>query len=342
MLSTPVVALAFVLASGLTYAQSPLYGQCGGLNWTGPTTCVSGATCVYSNDWYSQCVPSTQAATTTTKTSSTKTSSTKTSTTSTKTSSTKTTTTKTSTTKTSTTSTGPSPSGVTTTLPASSGYVSLPTASVISSSFDGKMVKYDRKGSSGSCAEQEEEGEDAAVFILEAGAKLSNVIIGADQAEGIHCRGTCTLTNVWWEDVCEDAATFLQTGASDVSYVIGGGAFHASDKIFQHNGAGTVKISNFFASDFGKLYRACGNCSKSYERHVTVDNVCLKSGKVGVGINTNWGDTAVLSNIKTSGKPDADDVCCTYKGVAKGSEPSEIGCGSSYSACQYNGSVGSC
>ncbi|CAG8542620.1 15984_t:CDS:10, partial [Acaulospora colombiana] len=102
---------------------------------------------------------------------------------------------------------------------------------VISSSFDGKMVKYDRKGSSGSCAEQEEEGEDAAVFILEAGAKLSNVIIGADQAEGIHCRGTCTLTNVWWEDVCEDAATFLQTGASDVSYVIGGGAFHASDKI---------------------------------------------------------------------------------------------------------------
>jgi pectate lyase len=41
----------------------------------------------------------------------------------------------------------------------------------------------------------------------------------------------------------------------------------------QHNGAGTVKISNFFASDFGKLYRACGNCSKSYERHVTVDNV---------------------------------------------------------------------
>jgi hypothetical protein len=55
----------------------------------------------------------------------------------------------------------------------------------------------------GSCAGQEEEGEDAAVFILEAGASLSNVIIGADQAEGIHCRGTCTLTNVWWEDVCE-------------------------------------------------------------------------------------------------------------------------------------------
>ncbi|KAI2714077.1 CAZyme family GH10 [Penicillium roqueforti] len=33
----------------------PLYGQCGGLGWTGSTTCTSG-TCKYSNDWYSQCL----------------------------------------------------------------------------------------------------------------------------------------------------------------------------------------------------------------------------------------------------------------------------------------------
>ncbi|KIO31155.1 carbohydrate-binding module family 1 protein [Tulasnella calospora MUT 4182] len=32
------------------------YGQCGGIGYTGPTTCVSGWTCVYSNDYYSQCV----------------------------------------------------------------------------------------------------------------------------------------------------------------------------------------------------------------------------------------------------------------------------------------------
>ncbi|KAK6351338.1 hypothetical protein TWF718_004502 [Orbilia javanica] len=35
---------------------APLYGQCGGQGWTGPTTCASG-TCKYSNDWYSQCLP---------------------------------------------------------------------------------------------------------------------------------------------------------------------------------------------------------------------------------------------------------------------------------------------
>ncbi|KDR85178.1 hypothetical protein GALMADRAFT_218259 [Galerina marginata CBS 339.88] len=34
------------------------YGQCGGTSWTGGTTCVSGFTCVYSNPYYSQCVPS--------------------------------------------------------------------------------------------------------------------------------------------------------------------------------------------------------------------------------------------------------------------------------------------
>ena len=33
-----------------------LYGQCGGLGWTGPACCVTGPTCKYSNDWYSQCL----------------------------------------------------------------------------------------------------------------------------------------------------------------------------------------------------------------------------------------------------------------------------------------------
>lgn len=32
------------------------WGQCGGLGWTGSTCCVSGSTCTYLNDWYSQCL----------------------------------------------------------------------------------------------------------------------------------------------------------------------------------------------------------------------------------------------------------------------------------------------
>ncbi|GAB1313686.1 Endo-beta-1,4-glucanase D [Madurella fahalii] len=34
----------------------PLYGQCGGQGYTGPTTCSEG-TCTASNQWYSQCLP---------------------------------------------------------------------------------------------------------------------------------------------------------------------------------------------------------------------------------------------------------------------------------------------
>ncbi|RVD84769.1 uncharacterized protein DFL_006493 [Arthrobotrys flagrans] len=74
--------------------QAPVWGQCGGSGWTGPTTCVSGSTCVYSNEWYSQCIPGTQTTTITTSKTTTK-------------STTAATTTKTTTTKTTTTSTAP-------------------------------------------------------------------------------------------------------------------------------------------------------------------------------------------------------------------------------------------
>lgn len=39
-------------------ASQTVWGQCGGVGWTGPTSCVSGATCTYLNAYYSQCVPS--------------------------------------------------------------------------------------------------------------------------------------------------------------------------------------------------------------------------------------------------------------------------------------------
>merc|ERR1711939_461606 len=40
---------------------SALYGQCAGLNWAGPTCCEAGSTCMYQNDWYSQCLPAARA-----------------------------------------------------------------------------------------------------------------------------------------------------------------------------------------------------------------------------------------------------------------------------------------
>ncbi|KFY50279.1 hypothetical protein V495_00323 [Pseudogymnoascus sp. VKM F-4514 (FW-929)] len=44
--------------SAVGLCQGGAYAQCGGMSWTGATTCVSGYTCAYSNAYYSQCLPS--------------------------------------------------------------------------------------------------------------------------------------------------------------------------------------------------------------------------------------------------------------------------------------------
>ncbi|KIO23166.1 carbohydrate esterase family 4 protein [Tulasnella calospora MUT 4182] len=64
-MKTLSLALATTLIT-VANAQSQLWGQCGGQGWTGATTCVAGATCVYSNAWYSQCLPGSSGGTTTT------------------------------------------------------------------------------------------------------------------------------------------------------------------------------------------------------------------------------------------------------------------------------------
>ncbi|KAI0965251.1 carbohydrate-binding module family 1 protein [Xylaria arbuscula] len=52
--STTIATTATNTQTGDSTAQT-LYGQCGGSNWTGPTTCAEGS-CTQYNDYYSQCV----------------------------------------------------------------------------------------------------------------------------------------------------------------------------------------------------------------------------------------------------------------------------------------------
>ncbi|KAJ4372929.1 hypothetical protein N0V83_003220 [Neocucurbitaria cava] len=185
--------------------------------------------------------------------------------------------------------------------------------------FDGGWYKYDR--GSGACNEQTEGGDSDAVFLLGAGATLKNVIIGKNQAEGVHCKGHCTLEFVWWEDVCEDALTIKGDKAGEESWVIGGGAYHASDKVVQHNGCGTVNIINFYVEDYGKLYRSCGNCSSQCKRNVYIEGVTAVDGGELAGINSNYGDTATLKNVCS----DAKVKCQMYNGCSNGCEPTKSG-----------------
>ncbi|KAF5315358.1 hypothetical protein D9619_007137 [Psilocybe cf. subviscida] len=65
----------FTLISFATSAVAvPLWGQCGGIGYSGSTTCDSGSVCTYQNDYYSQCLPgsSTPKPTTTTPTTTTR------------------------------------------------------------------------------------------------------------------------------------------------------------------------------------------------------------------------------------------------------------------------------
>lgn len=115
------------------------------------------------------------------------------------------------------------------------------------------------------------------------GASLSNVIIGPNQIEGVHCMGACKLTNVWWSAVCEDAFTIKEQEAGDTTTISGGGAFGAEDKVLQHNGGGTMQVSGFTVDNFGKLYRSCGNCKTQSERHVIFSDITATEGKTLAG-----------------------------------------------------------
>lgn len=85
----------------------------------------------------------------------------------------------------------------------------------------------------------------------------------------------------------------------------------------QHNGRGTVTIKGFTVINAGKLYRSCGDCTgNGGPRNVVVDGVKAYGMTSDlVGINSNFGDTATISNSCGSTKK----VCQEYKGVVKGS-----------------------
>ncbi|GAA2451890.1 pectate lyase [Streptomyces macrosporus] len=228
-----------------------------------------------------------------------------------------------------------SSAGAAVTWPTAKGTEAVSSTIEVSGTYDGGMKRFHGSGELG--GDGQDEGQDP-IFKLEDGAVLKNVVLGAPAADGVHCAGSCTLQNVWWEDVGEDAATFKGTSSSATYTVTGGGARKADDKVFQFNGAGTLKVSNFDVSDFGKLVRACGNCSKQYTRHVVVEGVTVTApGKSLVGVNGNYGDTATLRKVTIVGDPKKRITPCeTYKGNSSGKEPTKVGSGPDGKHCLYS------
>jgi pectate lyase len=180
-----------------------------------------------------------------------------------------------------------------------------------------------------------DQGEDQLpVFEVSNGATLSNLTIGSPGADGIHCEGDCTLENITWEDVGEDAATFRNGSTYNV---IGGSATGAEDKVLQFNGGGTLNVSGFTATDFGTMIRSCGNCDEMPQRTIVMDGVTAyaPADKI-VGINENYGDTATITNLTVVGSsPEDTTVCQRYIGNDSGDEPEESGEGPDGTYCLY-------
>ncbi|MEU0660369.1 pectate lyase [Streptomyces lavendulocolor] len=233
---------------------------------------------------------------------------------------------------------GAAPSGSAPAWPTAQGKpVPVPKTIEVSGVHDGKMQRYTGSGALGGGGQDESQDP---LFKLKDGAVLKNVILGSPAADGVHCSGTCTLENVWWEDVGEDAATFKGTSPSATYTVKGGGARKASDKVLQFNGAGRLTVTGFQVSDFGKLVRTCGNCGKQYKRTVVISDVDITApGKSIVGINENYGDTATLSKVRITGDSKKKiKVCTRFQGNNTGKEPKEIGSGPDGKHCLYKAS----
>ncbi|MFF5498487.1 pectate lyase [Streptomyces aquilus] len=207
----------------------------------------------------------------------------------------------------------------------------------LSGTKDYGMQRLYGTGDLGSGNQDEDQGP---ILKLAAGTVLKNVIIGAPAADGIHCEGSCTLQNVWWEDVGEDAATFKGSSSSNVYTVSGGGAKEADDKVFQFNGAGTLNISNFAVKNFGTFVRSCGNCSTQYKRTINLNTIeATYKGSKLVGINTNYGDSATLRGITIVGDSSRKIAPCQkYIGNNSGKEPTTNGSGPDGTYCKYSSS----
>jgi len=145
------------------------------------------------------------------------------------------------------------------------------------------------------------------------GGSVKNVIFGKNIGDGIHCLGSCTIDNVWYPYICDDAITINKDGtASKASTISNSGFKGARDKIIQHNGGdSTLTITNVYAEVGGKLYRSCGSgggCTTSAKHTVTISNVIAIAVDQVAGVSEN--DQATLSNICAFRTP---TLCNTYQ-----------------------------
>jgi pectate lyase len=168
--------------------------------------------------------------------------------------------------------------------------------------YDGQMQVHE--GNLEDCSSGDQ-GSTTALFEVADGGSISNVIMGTNVGDGIHCLGSCTIDNVWFPYVCDDAITALGSGTVTIR---NSGFKNARDKTIQHNGSGTVVIDNVYVERAGKLYRSCGDGCDNYARTANISNVVAIAVDQVAGAGSN--DTVTMENIcvyRTAA------ICTTYE-----------------------------
>lgn len=72
------------------------------------------------------------------------------------------------------------------------------------------------------------------------------------------------------------------------------------------------------------------------ERHVTISGVTASNGDLLAGINSNYGDSATISDTTASG---VEEICEQFEGNESGDEPTSVGTGNDGTYCIIDSSV---
>ena len=155
--------------------------------------------------------------------------------------------------------------------------------------YDGGMNVIE--GSLENCAEGDQDSVDPLIEV-ENGGTVKNLVMGSRVGDGIHCLGSCTIENVWFPNVCDDAISIMGSGTVTIR---NSGFKNARDKTIQHNGTATVNIENVYVETAGKLYRSCGDGCSGSDRTANLTNIVAIGVDQVAGVSEN--DTVTLRNV---------------------------------------------
>jgi hypothetical protein len=182
------------------------------------------------------------------------------------------------------------------------------------------------------CDESTELTGDSAVFIVESGATLQNVIISGGISSVYCASNNCSIINTWTDSICQAAVVVVEGVGTTV--ISGGGARNATSRVVLGQSSGTVTISGgFYTENSAMIFESCGTCGP-VKREVILDGVTAVNPTAElVRVNENYHDLATIANA-TVVTTDTEYAACTYYDA--GTTPTQAGSGVLEDVCAYS------